>query len=142
MPGLPKSYIKKYGISKKAWRIFKSRGRKTSRPTKTKKRKNPKRNVRRMPRRKKNRRGGGKSIVRTAFKFIRLGALVGGGLMETTEYSAPTDKVIGGLLSYSGISWKHKQFFPALLARTWTPYLMACLTTYGIPKLTSIIRRM
>ena len=92
--------------------------------------------------RRKNRRGGGKSMIRTAFKFIRLGALVGPGIAESTNYSQPLDKVAGALLSYSGWSHKNKAFFPDLFAKAWTPYIMACLATYGIPKLTSIIRRL
>ena len=117
------------------------RGPKT--PTRRTRRKtNPgrKRGVRRMGRRKRRR--GGKSIQRTAFKFIRIGALVGGGLMEGLQYGPTQDKVIATLLSYAGIHYGQRKFDGALLARTWTPYLMASIATYGIPKLTSIIRKM
>lgn len=52
--GLPKSIIKKYGISKKAWSVFRGRKRKTSRTRKG----NPTRRkgVRRLTRRKRKRR--------------------------------------------------------------------------------------
>lgn len=92
-----------------------------------------------MARKKRRRRGG--SIVQTAFKFIRLGALIGPGIAESTNYSEPLDKVAGALLSYSGYSHKNKQFFWDLFAKAWTPYLLASMATYGIPKLTGFIRK-
>jgi len=92
-----------------------------------------------MGNKKKRRRGG--SIIQTAFKFIRLGALIGPGIAESTNYTDPMDKIAGALLSYAGYSYKNKAFFWDLFAKAWTPYLLASVATYGVPKLTGIIRR-
>ena len=81
-------------------------------------------------------------MTRTAFKLIRLGALIGGGAAEGMQYTRTEDKIIGGLLSYGGYDWSGKKFNLATLGRAWMPYVAACLVTYGIPKLTSIIRRL
>ena len=93
--------------------------------------------------RKKKRRGG-KSITRTAFKMIRLGALAAGGVGVGMRYHKTEDKVIGGLLGYAGCDWKGRvpKFSWDILARAWTPYVVACAITYGLPKLTSILRRL
>ena len=153
--GLPKSYIKKWGISKLAWRKFRAgaltKGIRTRtkaikrRIRRTRRSRNParKRGVRRMVRRRKRRRGG-KSMTRTAFKLIRLGALVGGGI-QSYQAGAARGGVITGiqdaLLGYGGIGEDGK-FHAHVLARHWTPFIVACAATYGIPKLVSIIRRL
>jgi len=112
----------------------------TKRASKTTRKSNPKKkNVKKMA---KKKRRGGKSLTRTAFKFIRIGALVGGGAMEGLQYGSTQDKVVATLLAYAGIHYGQRKFDGGLFARTWTPYLVACAATYGIPKLTSIIRRM
>ena len=130
-----KHAIKKLG-RKLPGKMRRSKRTRTSNPRKT-----TKKVKRRMGRRKKRRRGG-KSMTRTAFKLIRLGALVGGGAAEASQYGPMQDKLIGGLLSYGGYHWGQKRFDMAVALRVWTPYLMASVFTHGIPKLTSIIRRL
>ena len=137
--GLPKSIIKKYGISKKAWRIF--RGRKKSRSRKVTRRKsNPKRRRRKLGRRKKRR--GGKSLQRTLFKYMRIGALVAPQGYNMLKYPGDWERNVADFLyDYFGYnpadgSWKLER-----LAKGWGPFMAACLTTYGIPKLVGIIRR-
>ena len=102
---------------------------------------NPKKKVKRRMARKKKRKGG-KSMTRTAFKMIRLGCLIGGGLGEASQYISMQDKIIGGLVGYGGYHWGQKRFDGGVLARVWLPYLGSVLTTYGIPKLAQIIRRL
>lgn len=96
--------------------------------------------VRKMARRKRRR--GGKSLTQQAFKWIRIGALVGGGAMEAMKYSEPQDKIIAGVLSYAGVNYSFPRFEWDLLARTWAPYLAATLATHGIPKIAGILRRL
>lgn len=57
MPGLPKSYIKKYGISKRAWREYRaSSGGKRKRKVKSRSNPSKRRGNPRMPAKKKSRR--------------------------------------------------------------------------------------
>jgi len=91
---------------------------------------------------KKKRRRGGKSITRTAFKFLRLGALIGPGAYEAVQARAMEEKVERILRVYTGYSIRSGSFDAGALARGWGPFLMATLATYGIPKIASIIRRL
>lgn len=80
--GLPKSYIKKYGVSKKAWREYRKahpkRGRRTR---KTRRASNPvKKRRKRMARRKKRRRRSGMTIP------IAPIAGLAAGLIEPIQY--------------------------------------------------------
>lgn len=141
MARLPKSIIKKYGITKKAWSIFKGRKRRSpSRRSSNPKKRSVVKTVRRR-RYGRKRGGGGRSLTRTAFKFIRLGALIGGGVQSYQDGGGGVNGVKDALIGYGGMASDGK-FYPHILARQWTPYLMACAVTYGIPKLISIIRRL
>ena len=161
--GLPKSYIKRWGISKLAWRKFRAGALTKGIRTRTKaikkrlrrarrtRRRNPspsrKRGVRRMARRyRRKRRRGGKSMTRTAFKLIRLGALAAPAVYEVTSAMSRGEGIESGISyaisDYTGYDVRTGKFDMGRLARGWGPYLMSCLTTYGIPKLTSIIRRL
>ena len=60
--GLPKSLIKKYGISKKAWRIFRAGKSKSSTPRTSKTSRKVKKVARRRYSRKRKRRSGGMTI--------------------------------------------------------------------------------
>jgi len=138
MARLPKSIIKKHGISKKAWRVFK--GRKKS--TKSRVSKPKRRRTYMTRRRRKKRGGGGKSITNTAMKWIRIGALVAPGVVSFTGPGTLEDKIDNALWKYTGYSTKHGTWDWSALSQGWGPYLAAVLTTYGIPKLAGIIRRL
>lgn len=113
----------------------KSKKTRTSNPKKT-----TKKGKRSMGKRKRRR--GGKSMTRTAFKLIRLGALAAPALIELTRSGPMDQKIRRAFTRYTGYDVDTGQFHPEYLAIGWGPYLMACLTTYGIPKVTSIIRRL
>jgi hypothetical protein len=141
--GLPKSIIKKYGISKKAWRVFRGRNKRPrSRVSNPKK----KRRTRRLVRRKK-RRGGGKSLQTTVFKWLRIGALVAPAAVVAAQSMKLDQKLNEIFRLYTGVNVKHSmasnalQFDGSRLAMGWLPFLTATLTTYGIPKIAGIIRR-
>ena len=159
--GLPKSYIKKWGISKLAWKKFRAGALTKGIRTRTKaikrrikrarrtRRRNPgrKRGGRRMVRRyRRKRRRGGKSMTRTAFKLIRLGALAAPPIYEITSAMKRGEGIESGIAyamaDMTGYDIRDGSFNMGRLAKGWGPYLMACLTTYGIPKITSIIRRL
>jgi len=94
-----------------------------------------------MGKKKKKRKGG--NLIQTAFKFIRLGALVAPGIRRAgpdIQRGDWTSAIQVGLGTYGGIR-RGGNFDGALLAEAWTPYLMASLATYGIPKLIGIIKR-
>lgn len=112
--------------------------RKTSRTRKV----NPtrRRGVRRMARRKKRR--GGKSIAQQAMKWIRIGALVAPAVNDIVTQDSMENKLRMLSQHYTGYDPVTGTFNFADLAAGWGPYLGAVLTTYGIPKIASIIRRL
>jgi len=92
---------------------------------------------------KKKKRKRGKSIVKTAFKFIRLGALIGPGVGEFAATTGPIERRVARVLcAYGGYNLDGNYFDGGLLARMWLPFLGANVATYGIPKVTNIIRKM
>jgi len=106
-------------------------------------RSNVKRRVKRTVRRyrRKRRGGGGKSIMRTAFKFIRLGALLAPGAIHYSRSTGDPIKRVGrALMAYGGVELDGRFNFD-LLARMWSPFLATCAATYGIPKIAGIIRK-
>lgn len=117
MPGLPKSIIKKYGISKKAWRIYKaSKGKSKS------KRSSPKRKTTVGKRRKKRRRRGPKTIP--ILPIIGVGV----GLAEPVinMVSDPSVETIKNSLNhigliYSGFNAIEGQFQPDMLMKGLVP---------------------
>ena len=111
--------------------------------TKPKKRRksNPKRRVRRTARRRKRRRGG-KSLQRTIFKWMRIGALVAPQAYNMTKYPGDWKRNLGDFLyDYTGYNPADGTWDIGRLAKGWGPFLAACLATYGIPKITGILRR-
>jgi len=136
--GLPKSIIKKYGISKKAWSVYRGRKRKTSRTRKTKVTR--RKGVRRMARRKRRR--GGKSITQQAFKWIRVGALVAPAVAVAVGPGSQHGKARTIIHKYTGFNIDDQSFNIERLLQGWGPYLGAVVATYGIPKLAGILRRL
>jgi len=140
MSGLPKSYIKKYGISKKAWREYrkthkksKSRTtRKSKTKTKTKRRKsNPNRSVKRT----------GKNLQATVFKWLRIGSIFAPEIYRAVQ-KKPLDYIVGHIMiEKMGYDPGDGSWELGRLAKGWGPFLATCLATYGIPKLVGIIRR-
>jgi len=145
--GLPKSYIKKWGISKRAWREYrkthkksKSRTtRKSKTKTKTKRKKsNPNRSVKRT---------GKRSLQTTVFKWLRIGALVAPAAVVATQPMKADQKLNEIFRLYTGVNIKHSmesnniQFDWKRLAMGWAPFVAAIVTTYGIPKIAGMIRR-
>ena len=142
MAGLPKSLIKKYGITKKAWRIF--RGRKAKKRTsKTRRSSKPKKRRRYVTRpRKKRRSGGGRNLAGTAMKWIRITALVAPAIHSAIGGGTPEQKLNEAMRKYTGFNAADGSFDWTWLSKGWGPYLGAVLATYGIPKLAAIIRRL
>ena len=95
-----------------------------------------------MARRRKRRSGGGKSITQQAFKWIRMGALVAPAISDVIRGSTPQEKLTFAIESYTGYNMERGDWNWEHLARGWTPYLAAILATHGIPKISSIIRRL
>lgn len=139
--GLPASYIKKYGVSKRAWREYRKAHKKTKSPRTRKTSVTRRKGVRRLARRKKRR--SGKSITRTAFKWIRIGALAAPAAHQILRNKDNPEWIPQEIfMRYTGYKWTTNEFHWEWLAEGWLPYIMACATTYGIPKLTSILRRL
>lgn len=91
---------------------------------------------------KKKGKGGGKSPTRTLFKLVRLGALVAPAIYDLARPVSTEEKIHALMVRYSGYDNKQNKWVPHRMLEGWGPYLGACLATYGIPKLVSIIRRL
>lgn len=133
--GLPRAIIKKYGITKKAWSVY--RGRKSStRKTKKSRAKGSKRRVKKTAKKKRRRRS---FSTATMFKFVRLAALGGPAVYAAT--SAPKgEKVRVGLEYYTGFNVKTGKFYAKALWTGYGPYLVTTLIHRGISKASGIIR--
>lgn len=81
-------------------------------------------------------------MTRTAFKLIRIGALALPAVHVLMTHPSTEDKIDGLAIRYTGFSTKDGRFHGEFLMQGWGPYLAACLTTHGIPKLTGIIRKL
>lgn len=91
----------------------------------------------------KKKRRSRKSMLTTVFKLVRLGALAAPAVHEFAfGTAAPKYKALHTIRRYTGYDFTQNKFDFANLIEGWGPYLGACLATYGIPKLTAIIRRL
>ena len=90
---------------------------------------------------KKKKRRGGKSVINTAMKWLRVGSFVAPAASRVMAGTAPKETVERIFQDYSGYNVNDGEFRLEYLARGWVPYIMTCLTTYGVPKLVSSIRR-
>jgi len=136
--GLPRAIIKKYGVTKKAWAVY--RGRHKSRVSKhvgggkT-------RMVRRSYRRFSRKGRSNKSIIRTVEKLAGVGAFLYPGINKMHEKYGTEPAwavVVDGLALYGGI--ENAQFSFGSLAKAWTPYVGFTLASKGAHKLAGIIR--
>jgi len=146
MAGLPKSIIKKYGISKKAWAVYrgaKSRVRKAVKRKAYKPRKSNRSVVRHMAKRRKRSRSRSFLSFTTVFKFLKIGALVAPAAYAWLATSgSPQDKLTQVMARYTGFNMNDGTFnFNSLIAG-WGPYLATSLIGVGIQKATGIIRRL
>jgi len=146
MAGLPKSIIKKYGISKKAWSVYRS-GRSGNRKA-NKPRKRHMSIVRRMPRRRttyrKAYRRARNSFLNfnTLTKFIKIGALAAPAIDTYQKGGGGLQGATNAMALYAGWNVQGGFFDWGLLAKAWTPYVATSLVTVGISKLNGIIRRL
>lgn len=92
-----------------------------------------------------SRKGGrrmGKSITQTAFKWIRVAALIAPEAAEIMQYGLTSGSIRTMISNKTGFNIETKTFDASQLIKGWGPYLGAVLATYGIPKIASIIRRL
>ena len=135
MAGLPKSYIKKYGITKKAWRMYRASKKKGKSTSKTRKSS-------------KKSRGGNRKVARRGFNtakimsMMRMVSLVAPMATRMLESSTPEQKLNRTIADYTGYHLRDGTWSLNNLKRGWLPYLTTSLVTYGIPKLTGLIRKL
>jgi len=116
--------------------LTKSKSKRTKKTT-------PKRSRRTMAKKKKSRKGGGKNLQATMFKFIRMGALVGpAAIAVLTPGRSAEQKGKDLLWQFTGWNYDENKFQPEGLLKGYAPYLAAVAATYGIPKIGAIIRRL
>ena len=81
-------------------------------------------------------------MTRTAFKLVRIAALAAPAIYTATQ-SIPAEQKVNQILNdYTGYNMAAGNWKAERLLRGWGGYLGACLTTYGIPKLIGIIRKL
>lgn len=140
MRGLPKSYIKKYGISKKAWAEYrKAKGGRKRKVNKPKKTRNITRRIRSVAKKRRSRRGG--NLQATVFKWLRITALALPAVRAAAVPKAWQDKVTDIVELYSGYNAYYKTFKWESLAAGWAPFVVTSLITAAIPKIRGIISR-
>jgi len=129
----------KYKFVKNLHKRVKSR---VKRRKTTRRKNNPKRRRRNLA--KKKNKGGGKSFSRTAFKLIRLAALLAPGISAAVNESYDTrTKVRVAMRRYTGYDPQHHggTFKFEWLAEGYTPFIAASAVTYLVPKITGLIRK-
>jgi len=86
---------------------------------------------------------GGKSITRTAFKWIRIGALAAPAVRRVIQGAGDPMGTANNIISdYTGYNMTEGVWRWEYLVNGWAPYVASVLTTVGIPKLVSILRRL
>jgi len=142
--GLPKSLIKKYGISKKAWSVYragKSRVKKAVHRKANKRKTTYRYAVRHMAKRKRSSRRSFLSFG-TVAKFVKIGALVAPAAARAMGGGSTQDKINGAISDYTGFNMATGQFNFGDLAKGWMPYIATSLVIVGIQKLNGIVRRL
>ena len=84
----------------------------------------------------------GKSLQNTAFKWIRVAALVAPAFEVATKRISMESKVREGIRRYTGFNLARGTMDWGALLLGYGPLLGATVATVGIPKLSGIIRRM
>ena len=75
------------------------------------------------------------------FKFVRIGALALPAIATAMNPSlTPHQKLRTAAMDYFGVNIDNGSFNFGSLAKGWGPFVGATVVTYGIPKLTSILR--
>ena len=138
--GLPAAIIKKYGVTKKAWAVFRGRHRKAhvTRP-KTKQH----RSVVHIARRRYGRkhRSGGGGIFQTAERLAKVGAFIGPYVSAYFEGGSPEGKLDIGLWRLTGWSIGGKKWIPSGLIQGWGPLIGVSLGFKAYHKLMGMLRK-
>ena len=132
--GLPKSIIKKYGISKKAWRVF--RGRKKSKSS-VSRRKTTRRKTKSNP---KGGRKTSKSLYRSVVKLAKGVALLAPAVAEAVQPTSTLNKVSGIAVKYTGYDIVQRKWKLGKLVEGWGPYVGVSVGEKIVSKVNSIIR--
>ena len=131
--GLPKSIIKKYGISKKAWRVFQGKKSKSSTPRTSKTSRKVKKVAKRRYSRKRSRRRGGMTIPLAPIAGLAAGLASGsawsGGASVISRLMEGniTDAAKIACFNYTGIDPYTGTFDPNGLKTGLLPLIMGAL---------------
>lgn len=81
--------------------------------------------------------------TQSIFKFVRIGALVLPAAHQIMSHPGDTKGALNGISQdYFGVDLNTGLFKWDRLARGWMPFIGAMVTTWGIPKIGSILRRL
>lgn len=81
-------------------------------------------------------------MMPSLYKLVRMGALAGPGIAVALSGGSGEEKIKDIIKVYTGWDTSNNRFDFQELMKGWTPFLGASLVTYGIPKLTGLIRRL
>lgn len=126
-------------------KAIKSLGRKSTSRSSSKSKSTPKRKSSRSSGGKGGKRMGnrGKNITRTAFKWIRIGALAAPAVRRVIQGAGDPAGIMNNIISdYTGYNMTEGIWRWEYLVNGWAPYAASVFTTVGIPKLVSILRRL
>lgn len=135
MGGLPKKFIKQYGITKKAWTEFRKSKKGKGKTNKRQRTSTPSRKGRTVGKR-------GFLNVSTFFKFIKIAAFVAPAAHAVLSRDNNRDRVSYAIEKYTGYNLNGGYYRFESLAEGWLPYISAVLVTAGVQKLGGIIRRL
>ena len=153
MVGLPKSYVKKYGISKRAWQEYRKacggkrrlpRKRTTRRKRVSRKRsivRRVKRRVRRRAKPKTKSRSRGFLNAGTLLSLATKGALVAPAVHALVDAPTPKSKLNRFIRYYTGYNLTSNKFDGTDLAKGWLPYITTKLMTAGVQKISGMLRK-
>ena len=131
--GLPRSIVKKYGISKKAWQVYKSQKRRgrTSRKTRKLSGGRTRRRRRSVARRRRTRRRSFLSFGRIGLKGAVIGGLLIAGVKYLVRRFAPQFAGYESNVALIGAGLVKKSFLPAGIAMTVGDLIVDYLTPGG-----------
>lgn len=139
MVGLPKSIIKKYGITKKAWSVFRHKKRSSRVTSFHSPKKKTYGGLRSMAKKHHSRRGG--SLLQSGEKLAKAGAFLAPAIGHLLSVGTPRQKFGWITRDYTSWNWETDKVEPHFLVRGWGPVVVVSVASVVVHKIIGLIRR-